>query len=59
MLHDNKGESTTVSVVDAIMAKPAGTEQEGEETVLKAVKGEENAAAATAPAAVTDGEIAV
>lgn len=55
----DKGESTTVSLVDTInMVKPAGTEQEGEETALKAVKDEENAAAATAPAAATDGETA-
>lgn len=54
-LPENKGESTTISVVDAIMAKPADTEQEGEEKEIKDAKDEGNVAAA-ALAPTTDGE---
>ena len=54
---DSKGESTTISVVDAIMAKPADTEQEGEEKASKDDKDEENVPAASL-AAVPDGETA-
>jgi len=54
---DSKGEPTTISVVDAIMAKPADTEQEGEEKASKDDKDEENVPAASL-AAVPDGETA-
>ena len=54
---DTKGESTTISVVDAIMTKPADTEQEGEDKASKVAKDEENAPAASL-AAETDGETA-
>jgi len=55
VLADMKDETTTISVVDAIMAKPTGTEQEGDEKAMKEVKAEENLAAI---AAVADGETA-
>jgi len=53
-LPDDKGESTTISVVDAVMAKPAGVQEGGEEAIMKEEKDDEGNAAAAAATAVDD-----
>eukprot|EP00534_Pseudo-nitzschia_fraudulenta_P012814 CAMPEP_0201219670 /NCGR_PEP_ID=MMETSP0851-20130426/191195_1 /ASSEMBLY_ACC=CAM_ASM_000631 /TAXON_ID=183588 /ORGANISM="Pseudo-nitzschia fraudulenta, Strain WWA7" /LENGTH=434 /DNA_ID=CAMNT_0047509361 /DNA_START=30 /DNA_END=1334 /DNA_ORIENTATION=+ len=56
VLSDNKGESNTISVVDAIMEKAPSTVQEGEAKVqvLEEKKNEENAAAVAAAVTTLD-----
>ena len=63
MSSDAKGESTAGSVVDEVIAKPTGTEQEGEGKSLKEVvkegKEEENADTAAADNVAIEGAVQV
>jgi len=59
VLPDDGDESNSVSAVDAVIAKPTDTMQEGEEKAIKEVKDEVNVAAGAAAAVADEGIITV